>query len=114
MHHIRISTRFVPLNLLTSYNRSEAYYWYSLYINVSECVESTLRVDNASEFYDGMGGPLEICFNGVWSAICSSTWTLDHASVACRQMGITESMSVKISSNVRAKEFSSYNYYYYA
>jgi hypothetical protein len=70
---------------------------------VSECVESMLRVDNASEFYDGMGGPLEICFNGVWSAICSSTWTLDHASVACRQMGITESMSMKISSNMCVK-----------
>ena len=79
----------------TSYIRSEAYV--IILKNASECVESTLRVDNTSEFYDGLGGPLEICTNGVWAAICSSSWSLDHASVACRQMGIsTECMSMKI------------------
>lgn len=68
---------------------------------MSECAESTLRVDNASELYDGMGGPLQICIDGVWSAICSRSWSLDHASVACRQMGIlTESMSMNIPNSV--------------
>lgn len=79
----------------TSHIRSEEYV--ILLKNISECVESTLRVDNTSEFYDGLGGPLEVCTNGVWAAICSSSWSLNHASVACRQMGIsTECMSMKV------------------
>lgn len=58
-----------------------------------ECAESSLRLNNATGHYDGMGGMLEICINGVWTAICSSSWNSKHSAVACRQMGsLTQSM----------------------
>ena len=71
------------------YLRSSLLTQYLKHVLVSiECTESTLRVTNTSGLYDGMGGQLEICKDGIWSAICSSSWTSSHATVACRQMGI--------------------------
>ena len=32
-------------------------------------------------------GRIEICYQGAWRALCSSSWTRDDASVTCQQLG---------------------------
>ena len=32
-------------------------------------------------------GRIEICYQGSWRALCSSSWTREDASVTCQQLG---------------------------
>ena len=34
-------------------------------------------------------GRVELCLNGMWGAICASSWDDINASVVCRQLGYT-------------------------
>lgn len=53
-------------------------------------MESDLELKNTSLSYNGSGGYLRICVNGVWSAMCGDNWEVADATVACRQLGIAE------------------------
>ena len=40
-------------------------------------------------------GAVEICFNGVWGAVCDNNWGRHEAEVTCRQLGFsTESKEI--------------------
>ena len=34
-------------------------------------------------------GAVEICFNGVWGAVCDNNWGRHEAEVTCRQLGFS-------------------------
>ena len=34
-----------------------------------------------------MEGRVEICYNGIWGAVCSRNWEYNEAAVVCRQLG---------------------------
>ena len=74
--------------------------WYCVIIlsyQTIECMNSTLRVRNVPGVNNGDGRYLDVCINGIWSAICISNWNSVDATVACRQLGreITASMTTK-------------------
>lgn len=33
-------------------------------------------------------GRLEVCYDGVWGAVCNEQWTVMDAKVACNQLGL--------------------------
>ena len=34
-----------------------------------------------------IAGRIEICFDGVWQAVCNYLWDMNDAKVVCRQLG---------------------------
>ena len=65
---------------------------YNYYWNTTagdNCTEDSVRllgVESASE------GIVQICHNGVWSAVCHDTmWTNEEANVVCRQLRLADS-----------------------
>ncbi len=71
------------------------------------CEDYSARIVNSDEddYYTGAGvetrdityyiddhlaiGRIELCFDGVWTAICEDVWTREDASVACHQLGFS-------------------------
>lgn len=48
------------------------------------CNEGTFRLVGGSIEQEGR---VEVCYNGVWGAICDSNWGQIDAYIVCRQMG---------------------------
>ena len=49
-----------------------------------ECSGTDIRLVNGDTKYDGT---VQICYNGVWGAVCGSNWDNTDANVTCRQLG---------------------------
>lgn len=49
-----------------------------------DCSTGDIRLTDGSTQYEGR---VEVCFNGVWGAICDSHWTDIEASTACKTLG---------------------------
>ena len=47
-------------------------------------IAGSLRLVGGDDAYDGR---VESCQNGVWSSICQDSWSLEDATVVCRQLG---------------------------
>lgn len=47
------------------------------------CTEETIRLVNGQTIYEGR---VEICYEGVWRAICPSSWGRNDAKVTCQQL----------------------------
>lgn len=71
--------------------------WLLCSLKLTECVESDFELRNDSTFFNGSGGYLRVCVNGVWSAICGDGygWDVNDATVACRQLGMINEISSK-------------------
>ena len=48
------------------------------------CNHGEIRLVGGTHSYEGN---VEICINGIWSAICDSGWSTNDAIVACVQAG---------------------------
>ena len=51
---------------------------------VSNCVTGSIRLIYGSSSNNGI---VEICHDGVWGSITSSSWNSIDASVVCRELG---------------------------
>lgn len=40
-------------------------------------------------------GRVEVCLSGVWSSICGSNWSIEEATVVCRQLGYASGTTVR-------------------
>ena len=48
-------------------------------------------VNNSGSCDEVFSGRLEVFFNGVWGTVCSSSFDMNVANVACRQLGFSRS-----------------------
>ena len=46
--------------------------------------DPAVRLVNGSSVYNGR---LEVCANGYYGTVCQSDWTVEDATVVCRQLG---------------------------
>ena len=42
-----------------------------------------IRLDTSDA---AVGGRVEICYDGIWGSICNGEWTIEDATVACKQL----------------------------
>lgn len=70
---------------------------------VCEELDARITIGDGNQYYDGDTfyersyyiddalaiGRIELCVDGVWSAICENVWTKEDASVACKQLGFS-------------------------
>ena len=54
-------------------------------LNDSLCKNGEVRL-YASDTAEG--GRLEVCYDGIWGAVCNEQWTVTDAKVACNQLGL--------------------------
>ena len=55
-------------------------------INV-DCTDGDIRlVDGSNE----LEGRVEVCVDGAWGTVCSDLWGSEEASIACRQLGFSQ------------------------
>ena len=54
----------------------------------TECTHGEVRLTGGPE--GEAAGLLEMCYNGIWTPVCSSHTHDEEASVACKQLGHTE------------------------
>ena len=60
----------------------------------SECKHGSIRLVNGTTRFEGR---VEICIDNVWGTVCHDWWSMDDATVVCRQLGFsTESETVSI------------------
>ena len=52
------------------------------------CTDGDIRLVDGSVDSEGV---VEVCINGVWSTICDEEWDTSDATVACRQLGYSNS-----------------------
>ena len=56
-------------------------------IHVTDCTDGDIRVVDGSNELEGR---VEVCVDGVWGTVCSDLWGNEEASVACRQLGFSQ------------------------
>ena len=50
------------------------------------CTEGDIRLGGSR---NPLEGRVEVCYDGVWSTVCSVGWSVADASVVCRQIGFS-------------------------
>ena len=56
--------------------------WNFYYSTIVGCTHGTIRLRGGTSSQ----GRVEVCVNGLWSTVCSHSWTTIDANVACRQL----------------------------
>jgi len=54
-------------------------------LGVPECQTGAIKLSGGNDTY----GIVELCVAGVWSTVCSSSWEMADAQVACRELGFS-------------------------
>lgn len=49
-----------------------------------DCTHGNIELVGGSSASEGL---VKVCFQGYWIAVCSSSWTSQHADVVCHQLG---------------------------
>ncbi len=61
-------------------------YYYCCIVIIDDCPDGSIRLIGGDTQYKGA---VEVCINGVWSAVCPVGWDVNEANVVCRQLGYT-------------------------
>ena len=61
--------------------------WEFYYSTIAGCTHGTIRLRGGTSSQ----GRVEVCVNGLWSTVCSHSWTTIDANVACRQLAYSGS-----------------------
>ena len=57
----------------------------------TDCTDGDIRlIDGSNE----LEGRVEVCVDGVWGTVCSDLWGTEESSVACRQLGFSQTGTV--------------------
>ena len=62
-------------------------FWY-----ITGCTHGNIRLVGGSNSQEGR---VEICLNGQWGTVCHDYWSQVDANIACRQLGYSNSGSLK-------------------
>ena len=57
---------------------------------VSECTHGEVRLTGAAEASSVDEGKVEMCYDGIWTPVCSSHINDEEAAVVCKQLGHEE------------------------
>ncbi|MCG8623445.1 MAG: scavenger receptor cysteine-rich domain-containing protein [Proteobacteria bacterium] len=72
----------------------------TLYDLVSACEDGDVRLSGGRHYREGR---VEVCRNQQWGRVCDDTWDTNDATVACRQLGLSEEgiskLLVKVNNN---------------
>ncbi len=52
-----------------------------------DCTDGDIRLVAGSSELEGR---VEVCVDGVWGTVCSDLWGAEESSVACRQLGFSQ------------------------
>lgn len=53
----------------------------------TDCTDGDIRLVAGSSELEGR---VEVCVDGVWGTVCSDLWGAEESSVACRQLGFSQ------------------------
>ena len=62
------------------------------YLSLCNYVNSAVCEENAVRLVDGLdrnAGRVEVCVLETWRTVCDRQWTMEDASVVCRQLGFS-------------------------
>ena len=62
------------------------------YSGTSTCIDTDVQLVGGETEREGR---VEMCFNGVWGAVCASGWNDIAANIVCKQLGYTSSSELK-------------------
>ena len=80
---IRICIVLINAQLVTMNFKSTT----ATYIMYTDCTDGDIRLVGGSSELEGR---VEVCVDGVWGTVCSDLWGTEESSVACRQLGFSQ------------------------
>ena len=83
--------------------------FYSAVGSMSSCIEGSVTV--VSDVNNSSLQLVEMCSSeGVWSPVCDNNWTIQDATVVCRELGYTSPGTYSDSNSTYCQVDNGYNY----
>ena len=77
------------------------------------CEDGEVRLVGGENERTEMEGRVEMCYNGVWGAVCANGWNEIAANITCNQLGFTNSSELKYSNTMDYILYHNFNFCQY-